>query len=73
MSNLHQQLATGLDKILNAEGPRKNGFVLLTFPLDQAEGQRVNYVSNAHRADMLTALKEIVARFGGQPEQSGTA
>jgi hypothetical protein len=37
------------------------------------EGDRVNYVSNGDRADMVVALKEVVARFEGQPRQAGRA
>lgn len=39
---------------------------LLISPFNAPEGARTNYVSNANRADMLVALKEIVARFEGR-------
>ncbi len=39
---------------------------LLISPFNAPEGARTNYVSNANRADMLTAMKEIVARFEGR-------
>ena len=39
---------------------------LLIAPTNAPEGARTNYVSNANRADMLSALKEIVARFEGR-------
>ena len=71
-----QEIARGLDKILNGEAKgedRTNGFVLLAFPFDGPEGQRVNYVSNAERDDIVAALKEIVARFEGQAFVSGKA
>ena len=69
-------VADGLDKIFNgvaAQSKPVNGFVLLVFPLDAPEGARVNYASNAKRADIVSALKEIVARFEGQPEAKGRA
>jgi len=69
-----QSIATALDGALNEEGtPKRNGFVVLLFPLDQAEGSRTNYVSNCDRKDIVAALKEVVARFEGQPHQSGRA
>lgn len=69
-----QALARGLDGALNgSERPKKNGFVLLIFPFDLPEGARTNYVSNADRKDIVVALKEIVARFEGQPHQIGRA
>lgn len=37
------------------------GFALLMFDLDSKHG-RMNYVSNARRADMLRAMKEFVAK-----------
>lgn len=64
-----QNAAKGLDMSLNGStkaADRKNGFVLLVFPFDKPEGARTNYVSNADRADIVTALKEIVARFEGR-------
>jgi hypothetical protein len=79
-SDVHQQLARALDKILNGDTkPPPVGFVLLTFPFltaeDVAEGMSmlVNYVSNADRDDIVAALKELVARFDGQAFQSGRA
>jgi len=69
-----QALAVGLSAALNGnERPGPNGFVLLVFPMEGPEGQRTNYVSNCERKDILAALKEIVARFEGQPHQRGNA
>ncbi|TCM56190.1 hypothetical protein C8J36_103562 [Rhizobium sp. PP-F2F-G48] len=73
---LMQSIAKTLDAILNGTEPmavKSTGFVLLLFPLDQPEGARTNYVSNCDQADIIVALKEIVARFEGQPHQSGRA
>lgn len=67
-----QSVAKGLDKICNPEGERKLGFVLLVFPFGGPEGARCNYVSNAERKDIITALKEIVARFEGRVQETGT-
>ena len=67
-------VARGLDKIFNGEArgkDRKVGFVLLVFDFDAIEG-RVNYISNgAERKDIVTAMKEVIARFEGQPEMKG--
>lgn len=63
-----QDLAAGIDDLLNRPGKRETGFVLLVFPFNQLEGARTNYVSNGQRVDILSALKEIVARFEGQAE-----
>ena len=73
-SQLMRALAATLDGILNESGaPKTTGFVLLTFPFNGPEGARTNYVSNGQRADMVVALKEVVARFEGQPQISGRA
>lgn len=64
-----QRLAKKADRALNGKtqgAPRRNGFVILAFPFDGPEGQRVNYVSNANREDMIAAMKEIIARFEGR-------
>lgn len=68
-------LAQGIDEALNGEvnSPTKqNGFVLLVFPFEGRDG-RCNYISNADRENVVTLLKEQVARFEGQPELRGTA
>ena len=52
---------------------RKVGFVLLVFPFGSGEG-RCNYISNgASRRDIVTMMKEQIARFEGQPEMEGRA
>lgn len=53
--------------------PRKTGFVLMVFPFGDFDG-RCNYISNgADRRDIVTLMKEMIARFEGQPEMSGRA
>jgi hypothetical protein len=69
-------LAKAIDEVFNdgVKGPeRKTGFILLVFPFGESEG-RCNYISNgASRADVVTMLKEQIARFEGMPEQEGHA
>lgn len=71
---IEQSLARGLDKILNGDltgEDRKVGFTLLLFNFGD-EG-RVNYVSNADRADMIATMKTLLARWEGQPNIRGRA
>lgn len=73
--DLMNQLAPALDHMFNGEAHGKDravGFVLLVFPFEGRDG-RANYISNAERADVVTLLKEQIARFEGQPEMSGRA
>ena len=70
---LANALASTLDDVLNPNGEKENGFVLLIFPFGGPEGQRVNYISNGQRADILSTLKEVIARFEGQPDVKGSA
>jgi hypothetical protein len=68
------QLAGFLDEFFNGDlrgEDRQVGFCLMVFPFT-SEG-RANYISNANRADVVTLLKEQLARFEGQPEMKGTA
>jgi hypothetical protein len=52
---------------------RKVGFVLMVFPFGDHTG-RCNYISNgADRKDVVTLMKEMIARFEGQPEIKGHA
>jgi hypothetical protein len=68
--------AGALDEAFNgtARGKeRKVGFVLLVFPFDADDG-RANYISNgASREDIIVMMREQIARFEGQPEQTGRA
>lgn len=79
-------LAAFLDEQFNGEdaGPRakgqpdkrKIGFVLLLFPYTDgtADNERCNFISNgADRKDIVNLMKEMIARFEGQPETKGTA
>lgn len=71
--DLVNALAKGVDGALNNGLPDKtNGFVLLVFPFVGHEG-RCNYISNAERGDIVVLLKELLARFQGQPEITGRA
>jgi hypothetical protein len=68
-------IADLLDGTFNGDAKgedRKVGWCLMVFPFEGFEG-RANYISNASRADVVTLLKEQLARFEGQPEQKGTA
>jgi hypothetical protein len=73
------ELARILDKAFNGEAKgkaRKTGFVLLVYPFNNlaAGDARCNFISNgADRRDLVTLFKEMIARFEGQPEQSGKA
>jgi hypothetical protein len=63
-------LAAGIDDILNgADTPRKDrklGFILLVAEFGKMDGGRVNYISNGSREDMLTMLREYLARVEGR-------
>jgi hypothetical protein len=69
-------VARALDEEFNggARGPdRRVGFVLMVFPFGSTEG-RCNYISNgADRVKVVTLMKEMIARFEGQPELKGSA
>jgi hypothetical protein len=66
-------LAHTLDRHFNKpDNPKKVAFVLLLTEFDNMQG-RVNYISNGKHADIVVMLKEVLARFEGQPAQRGTA
>ena len=75
----HEQmnaLAGFLDEQFNGDAKGKDkkvGFVLMLFEYGDNPG-RCNYISNgAGRQDVVNLMKEMIARFEGQPEQSGKA
>jgi hypothetical protein len=68
------ELARDLDAIFNGTRKGKDRNVCFTLLItDFNKGNRVNYISNGEREDIVVMLKEILARFQGQPEQKGTA
>lgn len=69
-------LAAGIDDVLNGadlpRSERKIGFILLVAEFGRMEGGRVNYVSNGSREDMLTMLREYLARVEGRYAEPGS-
>lgn len=65
-----------LDETLNGKlkgQDRTTGFILMVFPFNNHSG-RCNYMSNgAKREDVVTLMKEQIARFEGQPAIKGNA
>ena len=62
-----------LDRAFNGEKrPRTTFFVLLTGKFGEMDAGRVNYISNGQREEMITALKELLARFEGRYAEGGT-
>lgn len=66
-------LAKAIDRLLNPEGQKsETGFALFIFPFGGEPGNRVNYISNARREDMLVAVKEWLARAEGRAIDTDT-
>lgn len=69
-------IMTVLDDMMNGglKGKdRKVGIVVLTFPFGDGDG-RCNFMSNGvNRKDLVILMKEMIARFEGQPEMKGSA
>jgi|GEM_PF-1670763 len=61
-------LAGAVGDILEEAIGERTGFALLIFPFNPQEGKdRVNYISNAKREDMIEALRSTLLRW-----ESGT-
>ena len=67
-----------MDEFLNGPKDRpdyvkRHGVVIMMFPFEGFDG-RCNYMSNgADRRDIVTLMREMIARFEGQPEIEGRA
>lgn len=76
---LMNDLAAELDTRFNGPAlpglPRKSkvGFVLLAFEFGKTEGGRVNYISNGEREDMISAMREWLARAEGRAFEANPA
>ncbi|OHT19949.1 hypothetical protein BHE75_01942 [Sphingomonas haloaromaticamans] len=67
-------IAGALDQQFNGDArPRKIAFVLLVAEFGQIDGGRVNYISNADRADTISMMKEWIARAEGRYQEGGRA
>jgi hypothetical protein len=65
-------LARALDDALNGNArPKKVGFALLTYNFDDSSGH-INYIGNGRREDVLTAIKELAARWEGRYTETNT-
>jgi len=70
-----QAAMSALDEAWNGDAKgdaRKVGIVILTFPLNAPEGGHVNYIGNGRREDVRVALKELLARWEGRYQESGS-
>lgn len=74
-SRVMNDLVRGIDDIFNGDvRPKRVAFCLLAAEFGKMEGGRVNYISNANRADMICMVKEWLARMEGRyVEAGGTA
>jgi hypothetical protein len=70
-----EAIARAIDEFFNPEtkgDERKVGFVLMVFPFGEDPRGRCNYMSNgADRRDIVSLMREMIARFEGQPEITG--
>lgn len=72
-------IAMTLDEFLNGEQlpglprKRKYGFAVLIFEFGKAEAGRMNWISNGARAEMIVALKEMVAQLEARVHDGGRA
>lgn len=58
------QTMQALGEMMAGALPKDYGFTLLIFK--KGDEGRMNYISNARREDMLSALKELIANFEGR-------
>lgn len=69
-----RNVAKVLDRFFNGELRGQDRFVLLVFPVGEENGGRCNFISNGvDRNDVVALMKEMIARFEGQPETKGNA
>ncbi len=70
-------LAEAIDELFNGKNSSLNkevGFALLVWKFGGEEGRRCNYIANTKdRAGIIAMMKEVIARWEGQPEISGSA
>lgn len=60
------------NQIIPAGYGQRMGFAMLIFPFDEKIEGRIDYASNADRKDMLTTMKEFIARAEGRIQETDT-
>lgn len=69
-----QALAELLDVILNIDrGPDPEERQMFLLLWGEFRGEKTNYISNAERDGARVLLRELLARWEGQPEMEGRA
>lgn len=64
-------LAMMINEILNPDPEKKeHGFCIIMFPFGDVPEPRINFISNANRADMICGLKELIANLEGRGLES---
>jgi hypothetical protein len=72
--NIMGTLAHAIDQLVNKDKkPPENGFVLIVFPFGLMDGQKVNYVTNARREDLIILMRGQIARLEGMSGGEGNA
>lgn len=67
-------LASAIDETLNGKvKPKRLAFVVLVAEFGAIDNGRVNYISNGSRDDMLSMMKEFIARAEGRYVDTGGA
>lgn len=66
-------LAKMLDEAFN-ENPKLKavGYTLLVYDFVGPRRNRMNYISNSDRADVVRALREMADRLEGKPDEKGS-
>jgi len=57
-----------LARIIDSKLPDNFGFILMCFPFGDDPGQRLRYVSNADRKDVINAMKEFIIKAGASED-----
>lgn len=71
--DLMNAIAKTLDDFFNPGDVRRTAFVLLTARFGDIDDGRVNYISNGDRSDIVSMMKETIARFEGRYSDQGGA
>lgn len=66
----HHKMMNDIGRILTDAVGDGYGFVFLVFATNTTDG-RMNYISNANRADVIASLKELIANMEGRGPDSG--
>ena len=62
----NKEYLNNIGRLVSGLLPDNHGFVVLAFPFGESPKNRMTYISNADRKDVINAMKEFIIKAGAE-------